>query len=251
MSELIQWAGRTLSGHDRFGWWKVNSIDGWDDSPDSKGETVSIPNGDGEMDLPIYNEARIITVTGRIITKGHEELHAAGAYLTAVMKGRFQVSGHGPTQWADAKRQGGVKFRTVTDTLATWQLSMKAVDPVKYGDTATVAVPAGTSYVSLFHWGNYASLPTVVVAGSAPGGYEIQSSAGARYQVTKPLVSGTPHTIDMRDGMLQVGGVYMAGIGSRADLWRVPPGSSATTIRVQPLTTGSPSATVYVTDSFI
>ena len=245
------WAGRTLSGRDRFGWWKVNGIDGWHDSPETKGASESVPNGDGEMDLPTYNEARMVTVTGRLIAKSHADMHEAGIYLTGVMKGRFQESGHGPTQWSDAKRDGRVRFTPITDTLAQWQISLKMVDPVKYGDVKEFTIAAGTGYVNLFHRGNTASLPTIVVSGSAPGGYEIQSSAGARYQVTRALVSGTPHTVDMRDGMLQVGGAYVAGIGVRADVWRIPPGSSATTIRVTPLTTGSPSLTAYVTDSFI
>lgn len=251
MSKLISWAGRTLNGRDRFGEWIETSFEGWWDSPDTKGESESIPNGDGEMDLPTYNEARMVTIGGNLHTAGHEQTHEAGIYLSGVMSGRFQVADHGPDQWSDAKRVGKIRFTPVTDTFAQWQISLKMVDPVKYGDVKEFPVPAGTGYVNLFHRGNTASLPTLVVTGSAPGGYEIQSSAGARYQVTKPLVSGTPHTIDMRDGMLQVGGAYVAGIGVRADVWRIPPGSSATTIRVVPLVDGAPSLTAYVTNSYI
>jgi hypothetical protein len=251
LSELVQWAGRTLHGRDRFGWWKIHSKDGWDDSPETKGETESIPNGDGEYDLPIYNEARIITVTGRILTSSHEQLHQAGLYLTGAMKGRFQVSGHGPTLWVDMKRQGSVKFKPVTNTLAQWQVVGRAVDPVKYGDTNTFAVPNGTSYVNLFHWGNTSSQPFLTITGNMPGGYEIQSAAGARYRVTRALLAGETHTIDMRDGMLQINGSYAPGIGARADIWRIPSGSTATTIRIQAITTGTATMTAAVTDSFI
>jgi len=245
------WAGRTLSGRDRFGWWKVHSNDGWDDSPESKGESISIPNGDGEYDLPVYNDARMVTVSGRILTSSHVQLHEAGMYLTGAMKGRFQVAGHGPTLWADAKRDGKIKFTPITDTLATWQVPMKMVDPVKYGDAKQFTVLSGSSYTTLYHRGNYMSLPVLTIKGDMPGGYEIRSSAGAIYRVTKPLLSGTPQVIDMRDGMLQNAGLYGGSGVTRADIWRIPPGSTATTIRIMPITTGTATMTVDVTDSYI
>lgn len=242
------WGRCTLSGRDRFGDWAVNSSDGWDDAPDTKGETVSVPNGDGEMDLPVHNEARLITVTGRIIADSHAQLHEAGLFLTGPLAGRFQVAGHGPTQWADTTRRA-VKFKTITDRLAQWQLSLKAVDPVKYGDTKDFAVPSGNTYVNLYHRGNYLSLPILVITGSMPGGYRIQSAAGAEYRVTRALAAGAPHTIDMRDGMLQVNGEYVSDGIDIAGIWRISPGNNQT-IRIVPVSTGTATMTAYVTDSY-
>lgn len=244
------WAGRTLSGVDRFGTWVSAAPEGWWDSPDTKGENVGNPQRDGDMDLPTYNEARYVTLTGSLYTSGHDQMHEAGLFLTGPMSGRFQVSGHGPTQWADAVRNGRVKFTPITDTYAQWQVPLKMPDPVKYGDTTKFTVTSGSSYTELFHRGNTLSLPSLQIAGNMPGGYSIQSSAGAEYRVTTPLPSGYSHEIDMRDGMLRVNGNYSTTGVAVAGIWRISPGLKQT-IRITPITTGTATMFVSVTDSYI
>lgn len=229
---------------------------GWDDGVDIRLPQEARPQAHGSFDLPGFQGSRSPSMSGHVLADSSAQLANLKDRFLGILNGgqsgRIQVSRPWGTTWADCRLGAQPRFTERGGRgVATFQMQLWCADPVKYGDVKEFPVPAGTSYVNLFHRGNTASLPTLVVAGSAPGGYEIQSSAGARYQVTRALVSGTPHTIDMRDGMLQVGGVYVAGIGVRADVWRIPPGSSATTIRVTPLTSGSPSATAYVTDSFI
>jgi len=252
VAELITWAGRTLSGTDRFGRWVTQNdkFEGWWDSPDIKGESADRPNGDGEFDLPVYNQARLITIGGNFHADSHEQMHEAMNFFTGAMSGRFQTSGHGSIQWADAKRNSGVKFTPVTDTFAQWQVRLKCVDPLKYGNVNAYSIPSGSSYTTVFHRGNAVGYPTVTVSGSFPGGYVLQSSGGAEYRVTTAL-GATPHTIDMSTGLLVRNGSVVSGGVTRADLWRIQGGSLATDMRLQPITTGSGTAAVTLLDTYI
>jgi len=253
VAEQITWAGRTLSGTDRFGEWVTQNdkFEGWWDSPDPKGESADRPNADGEFDLPVYSQARLITIGGNFHAKSHGQLHEAMNFFTGAMSGRLTVAGHGSVQWADAKRNSGVKFTPVTDVFAQWQVRLKCVDPRKYGDMNTYTVPSSTAYTTVFHRGNAVGYPTVVVAGSMPGGYVLQSSGGAEYRVTTALTSGNPHTIDMATGLLVRGGSVVSGGVTRADIWRIQGGSTATNMRLQPITTGTATATVSMLDTYI
>ena len=61
--EHITWGARTLV------WgvivsvsWSVNDgMEDWWGSPEIKGEVVSRPDADGDLDLPVYNQARLLT----------------------------------------------------------------------------------------------------------------------------------------------------------------------------------------------
>jgi hypothetical protein len=245
---LITWAGRTLSGADRFGKWVTTSFDGFWDSPEIKGESTERPNADGEYDLPTYNEARLVTATGNLHAKSHELLHEAMNFLTGPMSGRLTVAGHGSVQWADAKRNSGVKFTPVTDTFAQWQVRLKCPDPRKFGNSTDFVRTNGT--VSVFHRGNYDALPTVVVRGSAANGYRLNGPGGKQYKVSRALVTGIPHRIEFTDGRLRVNGtVVPTGVDS-ADVWAVPAGQ-AVDFDINVLSGGSAEATITITDTYI
>jgi len=242
------WAGRTLSGVDRFGKWVCTSLDGWWDSPEVKGETSDRPNSDGEFDLPVYNEARLVTATGHLHAGSHAQLHEAMNFFTGAMAGRFQASGHGSVQWADAKRNSGVKFTPVTDVFAQWQVRLKCVNPRKFGNSQDFVRTNGT--VSVFHRGNFNALPTVVVRGSAANGYRLNGPGGLQYKVTRALVSGIPHRIEFTDGRLRVNGTVVATGADSADVWPVPPGQSVD-FDINVLSGGTAEATITVTDTYI
>jgi len=248
LPELITWAGRTLSGVDRFGKWVTTSLDGWWDSPEVKGDTEDRPYQDGEFDLPVYNQARLITINGSLHVGNHSHLHEAMNFLTGPIAGRLQVTGHGSVQWADAKRNSGVKFTPVTDVFAQWQVRLKCVDPRKFGDTKTVAVATG-SPISVFHRGNYNATPSFVVKGSMPGGYTITVNVW-NYAVTLPLVSGKPHTVDYNNGRLYVNGVLAQNSLGNTNTTPIPPGISVG-VGLYPMTTGSGSADMTITDTHI
>jgi len=248
LPELITWAGRTLSGPDRFGEWATTEIEGWWDSPEVKGDTAERPYQDGEFDLPTYNEARLITVNGHVRAKSHGHLHEAMNFFTGPMFGRLTVSGHGVVQWADAKRNSGVKFTPVTDVFAQWQVRLKCVDPRKFGESKTVAVATG-SPVTAFHRGNYNAMPKFIVRGDMPGGYTITVD-GWNYTVTSALVTGAPHRIDYDNGKLYRNGVLTQGNLGNTNTAPIPPGKSVG-VGLYPVTTGSGSADMTIIDTYI
>src|SRR5690606_7429585 len=110
------------------------------------------------------------------------------------------------------------------------------------------SVALGTS-VSVFQRGTVPAWPVVTVTGSAPGGYAV-SLGGRLVRVTAPLVSGSPHTLDMRTGILRAGGsrVYM-GI-AEAEYFAVPPGSPRTFV-TSINTTGSATVSISLNDTYI
>lgn len=224
-AEQITWAGRTLSGNDRFGQWKVHSIDGWFDSPDVKGETQDRANADGEYDLPTYNSARIVTATGRLIAKSHADMHEAMSWLSGPMRGRFQVAGHGPTQYADGVRNSGLKLTPETDTVLRWQITLRFPDPRKFGDLKTFDV-ALAAIATVFHRGNYAASPIVQINGPVTGGFTI-THPGGLYTAVGDLAAGSTIRIDFNTGRLKLNGNDRSDLVTRADLYKVPPGNTA------------------------
>jgi len=249
LSELITWAGRTLSGSDRFGRWVTTSLEGWWDSPEIRGDAEDRPYQDGEFDLPVYNQARLITINGNLHADSHAQLHEAMNFLTGPMSGRLTVTGHGVVQWADAKRNSGVKFTPVTDVFAQWQVRLKCPDPRKFGNSVTTAVATG-SPVTVSHRGNYNAMPKFIVRGDMPGGYTITVD-GWNYTVTSALVTGQPHRIDYDNGRLYRNGVLTQGsVGIVTTTQPIPPGKSVA-VGLYPFTTGSGSADMTIIDTFI
>lgn len=243
----ISWAGRTLSGSDRFGEWSCQVPDAWWNSPDTKGEDVSRAGADGDHDLPIFNQARLPTFSGLLEARNHEDLHEAGIFLTGAMTGRIQVSGHGPTQWAEAKRAGMIRFVPITDTIAQWQVPLKCPNPRKFG-VAKDFIMSAPQDIQVFHRGNYGALPTFIIRGAAPAGYDLWGPGGKRYRVVRPLVSGKAHRVEFSDGLLRVDGVLLPNAG-QSDVWAIPPGVT-TSIGIS-TASGSAVATVTVTDTYI
>lgn len=248
--EHITWGARTLSGVDRFGRWVVtDGLENWWGSPDTRGDTEDRPDADGELDLPVYNQARLLTLQGHLHGKNHDLLHEAGKFLSSSMFGRFKVQGHGPTLWADGRRNSGFLFNPVTDTFAQWQVRIKFVDPRQYGDTRTWSASVGSNAVDIFHRGNYGAVPRFVVAGSMPGGYRL-TIKGQIFTVTRPLVSGQPHSIDYGTGRLRVNGVIVPGGLGWGFKPLITPGI-ATALSIEPITTGTATVTLTLTDTYI
>jgi hypothetical protein len=226
----------------------TGDLEGWFDSPEVKGDTQDRPYQDGEFDLPIYNQARLVTVSGSLRAKSHAQLHEAGIFLTGAMSGRFQVTGHGSTMWADVKRNSGIKFTPITDTFAQWQVRLKAVDPRKFGRAVTYAVATG-SPVNVSHRGNYNAMPSFIIRGSMPGGYTITVD-GWNYTVTRALVTGQPHRVDYNNGRLYVNGTLTQGNLGNTNRAPIPPGQSVG-VGLYPVTTGSGSADMTILDTYI
>lgn len=220
--QLTTWAGRTLHGADTYGVWTITDYDGWEDSPETKGIVEDKANADGQYDMPIYNEARITTMTGNVQAADHYRLHEAGLFLTSAMQGRLQVEGHGPTLWSEAKRDAKIKFDTETENLAHWQIKVKSVDPRKYGVRHRHAFTPG-SPVTVFHRGFARTLPVVQINGPLAGGFTITHPNG-QYIALGDLAAGGWLRVDFRNGRLILNGQDRSDLILQANVCDVGPG---------------------------
>lgn len=243
--------GQVLHGADQLGRWKVTQLDGWNDSPPVKSQDVARPNADGDFDLPINYGPRLVTIGGRVICSSQAQAQRARARITGLVQGlvRVQIMDEGLTTWADVKLNDAVTTKR-TGTLVRFLYQLRAPEPRRYGDANPYSIPSGSAYTTLSHQGNAVGYPVIKVSGSFPGGYVLQSSAGAEYRVTTAL-NATPHTIDMATGLLVRNGSVVSGGVTRADLWRIQGASTATDLRLQPITTGSGTAAVTLLNTYI
>lgn len=233
-----------------------DGFDGWDDGVDMRLEQLARPQAHGAFDLQGYQDARTVSISGHVLADSNGRLRLLRSRLTGLLagggSGRVQVERDGEVMWADCRLASRTKFTELggTDT-ASFQIQLWCPNPLKYGDTNTYSIASGSAYTTVSHRGNTVGYPVVKVSGDMPGGYLLQSSAGAEYRVTTALVSGSPHTVDMSTGLLSRGGSIVSGGVTRADLWRIAGGSPATDMRLQPITTGSGTATVSLLDTYI
>ena len=243
MANLVTLDGHPLTGQQREGSWKVNTpLEGWFGRPQPKSRMEPNVNSDGMQATPVEYGSRLITINGRVISRNHGYLHEASNLISALaFRGGaiLQVSGHGPTQWAKVDPRSEVETIFVTDTYLRFQIPLEAPDPFKYGKKRTESFPLGSSG-QVMHRGSVPAWPVVTVTGSAPGGYTL-TRAGRDVTVTAPLVSGQPHTLDMRTGVLRAGGSRVYGAISTAQYWTVAPG-----LRQTVTATGTGTATVRV-----
>lgn len=246
-TESIILDGQMLSGTDRFGEWATSGVDGWWSSPEPKVDNQERENEDGDYDLPVHYGARYITLTGSVRTKSHAQQHQAMNRFTGLLqkKARLQVSGHGPTQWADVVRASGLKIEPRTDTYAQWQVRVKAPDSRKFGDANVYTINPGQT-VPLFHYGNADAFPVFDVTGNMPDGYTLWGPDGKTFVAPTAVSSARKHYLDMSEGLLKVNGNYWTGQTGNADLWTVPPGQQINT-RLTTAGTGAAKVTVYDT----
>ena len=227
MGELVTLDGFPLSGVTRDGIWKINSMPGWNQRPPVKRNRESRTSGDGSFKTPVFYENRLITINGRLFTKNHDYLHQAEGILNALgHRGgvKLLVEGHGPTQWATVDPRDSPDLTVITGTFLQFQIPLEATDPFKYGESYTVAGSSSTP-AALFHRGTVPAWPVVTVTGTSAGGYTLTLN-GKSVVVTQALVSGSPHTIDFRTGILRAGGAVVRGGLSTANFSPVNPGLS-------------------------
>lgn len=223
--ELITLDGFPLTGPHRDGEWKrLGSMPGWWDRPEPKSRGRSRAFGDGSFETPIEYDNRLITINGRVTSRNHDYLHQAAGIIPALgFRGgvKLLVRGHGPTQWATVYPRGSATCEFETDTYLRFQIPLEAIDPFKYGEIYSVASSGGSA--ALYHRGTVPAWPVVTASGAAVGGYTL-TFGGRTVVVTTPLVSGTPHTVDYRTGILRVGGSVNRGGLSTAGFRPVQPG---------------------------
>lgn len=257
--------GLILNGTSRYGECLTTDIPGWVGRPGVKSKDTAADNWDGDIHLPDHNAARTMTITGTLIPSSQPKLQEFTDRLNGLLSGygpaagdqmaggRLQVEWFGSTRWAPVKLNGEILIDQAGPfglKRLIFTIPLRAPKPQKFGAAQVVTIPSSLSYENVFHRGNTVSYPVVVVSGSAPGGYTMRTVGGTTYTVTRALASGSPHTIDMRNGRLMVGGAYVSGGVSSAGIWRVWSGAPIQ-VRIQPVTTGAPVMTVTTLDTFI
>lgn len=251
MGELVTLDGYPLSGVTREGIWKINSLAGWRERPPVKRNSESRTRGDGSFKTPVYYDNRLITINGRLFSKNHEYLHQAEGILNALGHrggAKLLVDGHGPTQWATVDPRGATELNIVTGTFLQFQIPLESIDPFKYGESYSPSGAVGSAF-DVFQRGTVEAFPVVTVSGSLPGGYEL-TLGGRLVSVTRAVTSGSPHTLDMRTGILRVGGSVARGGISYSELFSVKPGMPQSFYSL-PITSGSGTVTVRYNDTFI
>jgi len=247
-------AGLDFYGHGSDGFIiSPDGFSGWDDGVDMRLENTARPYANGSFNLPVFQDARTVSVSGNVFADSPRKLAQLRNLLTGLMAGgltgRIQVERFGDVQWADGRLAAKTMFtERGGQNCASFQVQVWCPDPRKFGDTKTVAVATGAP-VSVFHRGNYNATPSFVVKGSMPGGYTITVN-GWNYAVTLPLVSGKPHTVDYNNGRLYVNGVLAQNSLGNTNTTPIPPGISVG-VGLYPMTTGSGSADMTITDTYI
>ena len=244
-----QWTAWGGAGQDGF-YIKGQGLKGLFSGVGVRDKSVERPQGHGDFDIPPTRSARFLTIGGPCIAESAERLDWYNRVLTGLLSGgesgRVVFDMPGGPLWGDARLQGTPEFEpTLWGQRADWQLSLKFADPRLFGDARTFAAgePA-------YHYGNFPAIPVFTISGDMPGGYAIDGPNGKQFRVTKPLVPGQPHVIDMATGWLTVGGVVQTGVVARGDVWAIPGGAQVTNY-VTPITTGSATTSILVRSTYI
>lgn len=230
MEGLVKLGSQTLNGSSHAHEWKSFSVDGWWDTPDVKQNQEDVPYGHGGYVLPEFFGERLITISGRFISKSHSHQHEAmNALRGAIKPGEvkvLQVLGHGPDQWASVMLERRIRVVPETNTYASFQISLRSPDPRIFGESRIVTAGAGAAAM-VENRGSAPAWPKIVVPGAvSSGGYTITGPGGEEYVVTTSPTSSQTHYVDMWDGLLRINSSMAAGSGfmGRAQTFTIPPG---------------------------
>ena len=205
-------------------------FEGWHDGPDMRRETVQRVAAAGDYDARGYPDARVVSLSGVIVSPSEERTQYWRERLTGVLNDgqtdRMTVRENGTVRFAEA---GLVKTKVVTRArarhVADWQMQLWCPDPQKFGELRTAGADGG-SFCDVQHWGNAPATSVFTMTGSDDNGYLILGPSGRRVEVNAPLVRGVPHEFDLATGQLRVGGVVTYGALGQVDLWTTYPGKA-------------------------
>lgn len=227
---------------------------GLDDGVDIRRESVARVQAHGDYDVPGFLTSRTVPYSGWCRAPDSETLLHYRSQITGLLadgsSAVMVVDRPGGSMWAPVRLASMTKFRVRAKTprVADWQLQLWMADPRLFGDAVTFPTERH-SLAEVHHRGNFPALPVLEIKGAATGGYTITGPAGKKYTVTRALVAGQTHRIDMRTGLLEINGVIVMGGVTIADTWAIPPG-----IHVPHTITavgGAASLTVTPPDTFI
>lgn len=242
--------GQILHGSDRFGIWRVHSLEGWDESPPEKTGSADVVNGHGTVSAPVYYGQRTVLVKGRLSAGGPELAVDAKRRLSALLQGPGSlvvVSSDGVALTAVARR-GRITPGSVSGRWLTFEMELKFDDPFRYGSQRVFQGAAGDAF-GVFQRGYSPAWPVLTVTGNFPGGYEVTLN-GRTVSVNKPLASGSTHTLDMRTGILRQNGTRIYGAIDMAEYFTINPGMKQS-FWSNPLSGGSGTFKLSLRDTYI
>lgn len=243
----IMLGDQILHGNDRYGWWQINKIEGWDETPPAKSNTVDRVNGHGSYPATVYYGSRTVTLSGRLVAKNHALAAEAKRRLTALLQvpSNLVVASDDLTPIAGTANRGRISPGPVQGRWMTFDVELTFPDPFKYGERRSVSVASGASD-TVFHRGTVEAWPTVSVSGNMPGGYTV-TLGGQSVSVPMGIPSGATHTIDYRRRRLYINGeLFMGAFGSQ-NFKSVAPGQRTSVSLSASSGSGTASVTVYDT----
>lgn len=225
----------------------------WFDGVDMRRDTSELPQAHGSFDVPGFLGSRTVPVKGFCVAESEEELEHVGNRLTGMLadgdSGTVQVKWNNETTWANVRLGAQTKFAPDRAALVgEFLLTFWAANPRKFGE-AVVFPNEQYSLAQVHHRGNFPATPVLTISGSAPEGYTVWGPGGRRYVVTRALVAGAPHVVDMATGRLTIHGVRQARSTSLTQRWALP-GGQQFEHSVVPVS-GTASLTVTVPPTFI
>jgi hypothetical protein len=249
MSKSVVLDGQTIHGADRFGLWRVLSMEGWDQAPESKTTSEARLLADGDYDGDENYSSRLVTVNGRLSADNPHDAFMARARLTSLLRmpGLFAVDQFDLPQWGTARR-GRIAPGAIKGRHLPFQMELRFNDPYKYGEARSFSAAVGSGF-DVFQRGTVPANPVVTVTGSFPGGYEL-TLGGRLVTVPRAVTSGAPHVLDMRTGILRVGGAVVRGGFEYAELFKVQPGLAQNFYSVA-RTTGTGTVKAAFNDTFV
>lgn len=222
--------------------WKMTSLTGWDEPPDSRENYVSRV-GDGAFDPLIFDDTRVVTWMGLLLAPTRELRQAAKLTLTqlaAALKTGSDLTGHDEDgdRLVHGYRSPGWKVAPFGPLGLQYQAVVRCADPYKYGpelSAATGLPTAGTGgltfplfkpsgwlswgtaglsgQVTLTNAGTEAAWPTFTVTGPVLGGFSITDISTGRQIAYSDDVpdSGVVLIIDAAAGSASLNGADRTG----------------------------------------
>lgn len=220
---------------------------GWENAPSSRRTDRQRIGAHGSFQTPAYKNGRLVTLSGSALAADDRSLVGLADMYNVISHGvhRMTVDTEAGTRWADVVCEGEPKFDRYGGALeAEFQISLFAVDPRKYGRMHEFVSTGSGVYA--FHRGNTEAWPVFEVTGF-PNGYRI-ISGGLAYTVPGAR-SGTDR-IDFGLGRVTRNGVRLSGVVTSARKWSVP-GGAAALWRVEAIGSGSGTARMLLTDTWL
>jgi hypothetical protein len=259
----LTWRGLTIGGTRLSRHW-MSSLEGWEDLPGTRHDSMARPSGHGAFGAPVWSDERVVVVTGGCSTPAERddllrELQSVMTLTGSALPEDLTIEHAGRTLTAGATL---TRFRPSMAYWSSghfgWAAEWVCSDPLRYGDplalsTGFAVAQGGLEYdlytdgagtdlgwldygeasatgrVALYNPGTADVPVTIQVDGPIPGeGFDvIQVGAGRRLTFTGPVAVGSSLVLDGATGAVVIDGTAdRAGQLTWRDWPIVPAGGS-------------------------